>query len=327
MTVEKKPVRLSKVAREFNIGISTIVEYLKKKGHEVESNPNTKISPELYSILLDEFKSEKTVKEEAAKIGLDFTNRETISIQDRKSTIETIEKEIEQEELIIKNMAAYQVDTLKQEEKAPDVPKIIEEKDSPIVKIPEEKEEVVEEKPPIEEKPEDKPKRKARAKKTLKETKEDAVEAIEKKKKTAKATTGEESKTKEADHPKEADVAIPDTPEADKASPLKIIGTIDLETIDPKKSAKKKTKEKEKKKEEESKKPKKKEEESKKPKKKEEDIVEKETVLEEKPKEVDVKEKEDKSPETELIVEEENLAKEENFIKTEFEKLKGPTII
>ncbi|MCD4679481.1 MAG: translation initiation factor IF-2 [Bacteroidales bacterium] len=326
MTVEKKPVRLSKVAREFNIGISTIVEYLKKKGHEVESNPNTKISPELYSILLDEFKSEKTVKEEAAKIGLDFTNRETISIQDRKSTTETIDKEIEQEELIIKNVAAYQVDTLKQEEKAPDVPEIIEEKDSPIVKIPEEKEEVVEEKPPIEkkpeEKPEEKPKRKARAKKALKETKEDAVETIEKKKKTAKATTGEESKTKEADHPKEADVAKPD-----KASPLKIIGTIDLETIDPKKPAKKKTKEKEKKKEEESKKPKKKDKESKKPKKKEEDIVEKETVLEEKPKEVDVKEKEDKSPETELIVEEENLTKEENFIKTEFEKLKGPTII
>jgi len=327
MTVEKKPVRLSKVAREFNIGISTIVEYLKKKGHEVESNPNTKISPELYNILLDEFKSEKTVKEEAAKIGLDFTNRETISIQDRKSTTETIEKEIEQEELIIKNVAAFQVDTIKHEENAPDVPEIIEEKDSPIVKIPEEKEEVVEENPPIEEKPEDKPKRKARAKKTLKETKEDAVEAIEKKKKTAKATTGEESKTKEADHPKEADVVIPDTAEADKASPLKIIGTIDLETIDPKKSAKKKTKEKEKKKEEESKKPKKKDEESKKPKKKEEDIVEKETVLEEKPKEVDVKVKEDKSPETELIAEEDDLAKEENFIKTEFEKLKGPTII
>ena len=73
MTVEQKAMRLSKVAREFNIGISTIVEYLKKQGHEVESNPNTKITSSLYDLLLNEFKSEKTVKEEAAKIGFSLT--------------------------------------------------------------------------------------------------------------------------------------------------------------------------------------------------------------------------------------------------------------
>ena len=40
--------RLSKVARELNVGISTIVDFLNNEGKEVSSNPNTKISHELY---------------------------------------------------------------------------------------------------------------------------------------------------------------------------------------------------------------------------------------------------------------------------------------
>ena len=35
--------RLNKVAKEFNVGIQTLVEYLAKKGYEVEQSPNTKI--------------------------------------------------------------------------------------------------------------------------------------------------------------------------------------------------------------------------------------------------------------------------------------------
>jgi hypothetical protein len=38
-----KVKRLSKVAKELNVGISTIVEFLSGKGVEIDSNPNTKI--------------------------------------------------------------------------------------------------------------------------------------------------------------------------------------------------------------------------------------------------------------------------------------------
>ena len=86
MAEENKNIRLSKAAKEFNIGISTVVDFLLKKGHAVENNPNTKISDTMYELLLKEFQSEKNVKEEAKKIGLEFTNRQTLSI-------ETIEKE------------------------------------------------------------------------------------------------------------------------------------------------------------------------------------------------------------------------------------------
>ena len=37
-----------------NVGIATVVEFLQKKGHTVEANPNTKISEEQYAILVKE---------------------------------------------------------------------------------------------------------------------------------------------------------------------------------------------------------------------------------------------------------------------------------
>ena len=46
--------RLSKVAKELNVSVSTITEFLKGKGHVIETNPMAKISEELYSILSKE---------------------------------------------------------------------------------------------------------------------------------------------------------------------------------------------------------------------------------------------------------------------------------
>ncbi|MBE9481151.1 MAG: translation initiation factor IF-2 [Bacteroidetes bacterium] len=104
MTEDNKTTRLSKAAREFNVGISTIVEFLTKKGYSIDSKPNTKISVEIYEILVQEFQSEKAVKEKSQKIGLDYTYHKTISIEDKESLPEDIEKEKEPEELFIKNI-------------------------------------------------------------------------------------------------------------------------------------------------------------------------------------------------------------------------------
>ena len=38
--------RLSRVAKECNVGIQTIVDFLHKKGFTIENNPNAKIPPE-----------------------------------------------------------------------------------------------------------------------------------------------------------------------------------------------------------------------------------------------------------------------------------------
>ena len=50
------PVRLNKIMRDLNVGLPTIVDFLQKKGIEVEEgNPNARISDDIYEILQKEF--------------------------------------------------------------------------------------------------------------------------------------------------------------------------------------------------------------------------------------------------------------------------------
>ena len=55
-------VRLNKVTRDLNVGISTAVEFLRKKGFEVEENPNAKITDEQFDLLRQEFSTDKALK-------------------------------------------------------------------------------------------------------------------------------------------------------------------------------------------------------------------------------------------------------------------------
>ncbi len=79
-----KGTRLSKIAREFNVGISTIVEFLKKKGYEVDPNPNTKVTEEIYELLIHEYSADISVKKESDLLSLKNLRekKETISITD-----------------------------------------------------------------------------------------------------------------------------------------------------------------------------------------------------------------------------------------------------
>ncbi|BEH00154.1 translation initiation factor IF-2 [Bacteroides sedimenti] len=60
-------IRLNKVTRDLNVGITTVVEYLHKKGFSIEANPNTKITEEQYAILVKEFSSDKDLRIESDK--------------------------------------------------------------------------------------------------------------------------------------------------------------------------------------------------------------------------------------------------------------------
>lgn len=73
-------MRLSKVAREFNQGLHTVVEFLETKGHTVETNPNTKIPADLYELLQAEFGKDKEIKEKSQEVVLQRQERETISL-------------------------------------------------------------------------------------------------------------------------------------------------------------------------------------------------------------------------------------------------------
>tara|TARA_B100000963_G_C22630927_1_gene674889 strand:+ start:876 stop:3479 length:2604 start_codon:yes stop_codon:yes gene_type:complete len=88
--------RLSKVAKELNVGISTIVDHLKSVGEDVGSNPNTKIGEELYLLLLKEFQREKFEKEKANQIQMERDEMKVISI--RKEREEAKQKEEKRKE-------------------------------------------------------------------------------------------------------------------------------------------------------------------------------------------------------------------------------------
>ena len=73
--------RLSKIAREFNVGISTIAEFLTSKGQEIEASPNAKVLPEMYDLLVDQYGSDKAKKEKSQKLKSNKVERKTISLK------------------------------------------------------------------------------------------------------------------------------------------------------------------------------------------------------------------------------------------------------
>jgi translation initiation factor IF-2 len=91
--VSGETLRLSKLAREYNVGIHTIVEFLHKKGFNIDSNPNTKVSAEAVQLLEKEYKTDVSIKKESEKISFKShrPKKESISIDD-------IDEEYEEEE-------------------------------------------------------------------------------------------------------------------------------------------------------------------------------------------------------------------------------------
>lgn len=123
MTENIKATRLSKAARKFNVGISTIVEFLNKKGFDLDPNPNTKLPDEAYNLLVKEYSTDISVKKESEKLSLkDITKKkESVSIDDfaEKNSAEDVEHV---EEVILKDSSITKKDVdIKTEIAKPDI--------------------------------------------------------------------------------------------------------------------------------------------------------------------------------------------------------------
>lgn len=68
MAEKTKAYRLFKVAKELNVGSSTLVEHLVAKGFDVNNSPNEKLSAEMYDVLLKDFADEKVLKERVEQL-------------------------------------------------------------------------------------------------------------------------------------------------------------------------------------------------------------------------------------------------------------------
>lgn len=62
-------IRLNKVLRELNISLDRAVDHLASKGHEIEARPTTKITGEVYQVLLDEFQTDASKKAASQEVA------------------------------------------------------------------------------------------------------------------------------------------------------------------------------------------------------------------------------------------------------------------
>ena len=55
-------IKISKVAKDLNVALPTVVEFLRGKNITVDDNPNARIEEEVVSLLVNAFKSDKDQK-------------------------------------------------------------------------------------------------------------------------------------------------------------------------------------------------------------------------------------------------------------------------
>lgn len=96
--------RLMKVATELNVGVQTVMDFLTAKGFS-DINRNSKVTDDMYSLLLKEYGKEKDVKEESKKIIQSRIKRETVTLDETQpSQPKGDEVDREPEEVLVKNL-------------------------------------------------------------------------------------------------------------------------------------------------------------------------------------------------------------------------------
>ena len=243
-------IRLNKVTRDLNVGISTVVEFLQKKGFAVEANPNTKINEEQYALLVKEFSTDKNLRLESERFIQERQNKDrnkaSVSIDGYEA--ETADKpKVEEIKTVVpedarpkfKPVGKIDLDKLNRK---PVVEKVEEKKvEEPVSVVKEEPKPQPEPKPEL--KPEPKPELKPEPAPVVKETPK--PEVVEKPvpapvapaaKEEVKPAVAEEAPAKEGD-----EIFTIHKPEF--VSKINIIGQIDLATLNQSTRPKKKTKE------------------------------------------------------------------------------------
>ena len=251
-------IRISKATRELNVGVSTLVDFLHKKGFaDITEDLNQKLTDEQYNLLVAEYSQDKSIREEATRFLQDRMSRKSApeeTVQEEKPAKkepEVVETVVPEEPVIkFKTVGKINLDTPKQETK--EEPK----KETPKPTEPA--------KPVVEEKPE--PKKEAEKPAKPAEPKVKAVK-VEPKPEPAKPAVKEVAPEPEAPKAEEAKPVEEEPQAQDNAaaeevfklsSPqngglnIKTVGKIDLTAINQSTRPKKKSKE-EKKKEREAK--------------------------------------------------------------------------
>ena len=114
-------IRISKLLRQFNIGLDDLVDFLQKQGAEVEANPNAKVSEEFLPALNKQFGKDLELKQAADKVEVKIT--EILEKSGRHPNRDQAEEEEElEQETIIKSNTFINAKKETPEPEAPVVP-------------------------------------------------------------------------------------------------------------------------------------------------------------------------------------------------------------
>lgn len=97
----EKKIRLIKVAKEFNVGLNTITDFLHRKGIEIDSSPNTQIDADTYAIVEKEFGKNRPSGNELDSVREKMNKKSSVSIEpapapkEEKRTIEVKEEVVQ----------------------------------------------------------------------------------------------------------------------------------------------------------------------------------------------------------------------------------------
>lgn len=140
-------IRLSKIAKELNVGISTVVDFLDKKGHSIPNDPNHKISDDEEDMLYQEFSKDKKMRIDSERVSQQRQikeKKESVSIEGfdspkkKEEEIKTVIPEGQMPK--IKPVGKINLDNLynnsKKEEAKNEKPKEVEVTATPVEKTP-----------------------------------------------------------------------------------------------------------------------------------------------------------------------------------------------
>lgn len=99
---EGRRLRLNQAAREFKVGVGTIVDFLARKGIKVDNSPNAQIGPDAYAALEKEFGGNRSDDRANVRERMNTLRQETVTLGDRKDTAAKSSESDFKEEVVIK---------------------------------------------------------------------------------------------------------------------------------------------------------------------------------------------------------------------------------
>ena len=235
-------IRLSKLIKQFNIGLDTLVDFLNSKGAGIESaNPNMKVSDEYVPELHKKFGKDLELKEAAEKVDVKLT--EILDKASKKQDDEEDEYEPERITVIKSNNLSRTVSAAPVEEPAP-APEEPAAEPEPAPEEPEPEVETPapapaeEPEPESPEEPAPAPEEQAPAAEPAPAPEEAPVAAGEEPEAKAEPEPAPEAEPEAPKEEKPAPTPAESAPSAQAPAPFKVVGKIDLAQFDPKKGKK-----------------------------------------------------------------------------------------